>query len=196
MFLQYSCKLFFLKFLYILKFLKKHLQHIFQLLYNYSHYLHMKLNFCCHFQVRFLFPRDNLCSSILNFNFTIHSHSFSVTHIFKPSLFSAITWMEMKQTTEQFFGTSTPSTSALRYAVNLTTEINVWKALIFVVVCVFWCELYHPDSYCISHIKIGQGWRLFCCENELKEGDIVVFQIDNDFIEPNIKVFVNGCCCD
>ena len=28
------------------------------------------------------FPRDNLCSSILNFNFT---------HIFKPSIFSTIT---------------------------------------------------------------------------------------------------------
>ena len=30
------------------------------------------------------FPCDNLCSSIPNFNFTIPSHSFSVTHIFKP----------------------------------------------------------------------------------------------------------------
>ena len=60
----------------------------------------------------------------------------------------------MEQTTEQFFGTSTQSTSALRFAVNLTTEITVWKALIFVVVCVFWCQLYHPDSYCISHIKM------------------------------------------
>ena len=47
-----------------------------------------------------------------------------------------------------------------------------------------------------SSTKIGQGWRLFCCENELKEGDIVVFQTDNDFIEPNIEVFINGYCCD
>ena len=44
--------------------------------------------------------------------------------------------------------------------------------------------------------KIGQGWRLFCSENQLKEGDIVVCQADNDFIEPNVEVFVNGCCCD
>ena len=47
-----------------------------------------------------------------------------------------------------------------------------------------------------SSTKIGQGWRLFCSENELKEGDIVVFQAYNDFIEPNIEVFVNGYCCD
>ena len=47
-----------------------------------------------------------------------------------------------------------------------------------------------------SSIKIGQGWRLFCSENKLKEGDIVVFQADNDFIESNVEVFVNGCCCD
>jgi len=47
-----------------------------------------------------------------------------------------------------------------------------------------------------SSTKIGQGWGLFCCENELKEGDIIVFQTDNDFIEPNIEVFVNGYCCD
>ena len=47
-----------------------------------------------------------------------------------------------------------------------------------------------------SSTKIGQGWRLFCSENDLKEGDIVVFQANNDFIEPNIEVFVNGCCCD
>jgi len=43
---------------------------------------------------------------------------------------------------------------------------------------------------------MDQGGRVFCSENELKEGDIVVFQPDNDFIEPNIEVFVNGCCCD
>jgi len=47
-----------------------------------------------------------------------------------------------------------------------------------------------------SSTKISQGWRLFCSENELKEGDIVVFQADNDFIEPNIEVFVNGYCCN
>ena len=47
-----------------------------------------------------------------------------------------------------------------------------------------------------SSTKIGQDWRVFCSENELKEGDIVVFQADNDFIEPNIEVFVNGYCCD
>ena len=44
------------------------------------------------------FPRDSICSSIPNFNFTIPSHSFSVTHIFKPWLCSAITWMKMEQT--------------------------------------------------------------------------------------------------
>jgi len=44
--------------------------------------------------------------------------------------------------------------------------------------------------------KHRSSWRLFCSENDLKEGDIVVFQADNDFIEPNIEVFVNGCCCD
>ena len=42
-----------------------------------------------------------------------------------------------------------------------------------------------------SSTKIGQGWRVFCFENELKEGDIVIFQVDNDFIEPNIEVLVN-----
>jgi len=47
-----------------------------------------------------------------------------------------------------------------------------------------------------SSIKIGQCWRLFCSQNELKEGDIVVFQADNDFIKPNVEVFVNGCCHD
>jgi len=47
-----------------------------------------------------------------------------------------------------------------------------------------------------SSTKIGQGWRLFCSKNELKEGYIVAFQADNDFIEPNVEVFVNGCCCD
>jgi len=47
-----------------------------------------------------------------------------------------------------------------------------------------------------SSTKIGQGWRLFCSENELKEGDIVVFQANNDFIESNVEIFVNGCCCD
>ena len=47
-----------------------------------------------------------------------------------------------------------------------------------------------------SSTKKGQGWRLFCYENELKEGDIVLFQTDNDFIEPNIEVFVNGYCCN
>ena len=31
---------------------------------------------------------------------------------------------------------------------------------------------------------MDQGGRVFCSENELK-GDIVVFQADNDFIEPN-----------
>jgi len=47
-----------------------------------------------------------------------------------------------------------------------------------------------------SSTKIGQGWRLFCFENALKEGNIIVFQVDNSFIEPNIEVFINGCCCD
>jgi len=59
----------------------------------------------------------------------------------------------MEQTTEQYFGTSSQSTYVVRYAANLTTEIHVWKALIFVVVCVFCCELYDPDSHCISYIK-------------------------------------------
>jgi len=45
-----------------------------------------------------------------------------------------------------------------------------------------------------SSTKIGQGWRLFCSENYLKVGDIVIFQVDNNFIEPNNEVFVNGCC--
>jgi len=61
--------------------------------------------------------------------------------------------VQMEQTTEQYFGTSTQSTYVVRYVVNLTTEIHVWKALIFVVVCVFYCQLYHPDFHCISHIK-------------------------------------------
>ena len=47
-----------------------------------------------------------------------------------------------------------------------------------------------------SSTKICKGWRQFYTENGSKEGGIVVFQMDNDFIYPNIEVFVNGCCCD
>jgi len=122
----------------------------------------MKLNFCCHFQVRFLFHviifALPFSTSTLPFIHTpfqlpiyLNLHFFLQLHEWRWSK-----PVQMEQTTEQFFGTSTLSTYALRYAVNLTTEIKVWKALIFVVVCVFWCELYHPDSYCINHIKISR----------------------------------------
>jgi len=57
------------------------------------------------------------------------------------------------------------------------------------------CKILISNKYRCS-TKIGQGLRLFCSENGLKEGDIVLFQADNDFIEPNIEVFFHGCCCD
>jgi len=98
MFLQYSCKLFLFKFLYILKYLQKtpttYISVTLQLQPLFAH----ETEFLLPLSGKIPFRRDNLCYSIPNFNFTIHSHSFSVTHIFKPSLFSANTWMEMEQT--------------------------------------------------------------------------------------------------
>ena len=138
---------------------KKYLPTSFYSLLQYM-WLYVKLNLCCHFLLRFLFhvivfalpfPTSTLpflhtpfqLPIYLNLDFVLQLHEWRWS---KP--------VHMEQTIEQFFGTSTQSTFALRYAVNLTTEIHVWKALIFVVVCVFWCQLYHPNSYCINHIKM------------------------------------------
>jgi len=82
----------------------------------------------------------------------------------------------MEQTTEQFFGTSRQSTYVVRYAVNLTTKIHVWKALIFVVVCVFCCQLYHPDSYYISHIKMFRFFpHIYVCVYVFIEINVFLF---------------------
>jgi len=40
--------------------------------------------------------------------------------------------------------------------------------------------------------KTGKGWRYFCTENGLKEGDIVLFEMHNNFMNMNIEVFING----
>jgi len=120
----------------------------------------VKLNLCCHFQVRFLlhviifalpFPTSTLSFLHTPFQLPIYLNLDFVLQLGEWRWSKPV---QMEQTTEQFFGTSTQSTYALRYAVNLTTKIHVCKALIFVVVCVFCCQLYHRDSYCISYIKM------------------------------------------
>ena len=79
--------------------------------------------------------------------------------------------------------------------VNFIRDVNVEDVFLIGPKTIVNCKILLSNRN-RSSTKIGQGWRLFCIENELKEGDIVVFQTDNDFIEPNIEVFINGYCCD
>jgi len=44
--------------------------------------------------------------------------------------------------------------------------------------------------------KFGQGWRQFCVDNQLKEGDRVPFEVDHVQKHCIIEVFINGCNCD
>jgi len=44
--------------------------------------------------------------------------------------------------------------------------------------------------------KFGQGWRQFCVDNQLKEGDRLVFEVDHVQKHCIIEVFINGCNCD
>ncbi|XP_027909663.1 uncharacterized protein LOC114168889 [Vigna unguiculata] len=44
--------------------------------------------------------------------------------------------------------------------------------------------------------KLGQGWRKFCAENRLKEGDRLVFEVDHVQKQPIVEVYINGCYCD
>jgi len=40
------------------------------------------------------------------------------------------------------------------------------------------------------------GWRQFCTEHGLKEGDTLLFEVDHSETEPIIDVFINECFCD
>jgi len=44
--------------------------------------------------------------------------------------------------------------------------------------------------------KFGMGWRQFCTEHGLKEGDTLLFEVDHSETEPIIDVFINECFCD
>ncbi|QCD92953.1 hypothetical protein DEO72_LG5g1022 [Vigna unguiculata] len=44
--------------------------------------------------------------------------------------------------------------------------------------------------------KLGQGWRKFCSQNRLKEGDRLVFEVDHVQKQPVVEVYINGCYCD
>jgi len=44
--------------------------------------------------------------------------------------------------------------------------------------------------------KLGQGWRKFCAQNRLKEGDRLVFEVDQVQKLPIVEVYINGCYCD
>jgi len=44
--------------------------------------------------------------------------------------------------------------------------------------------------------KFGQGWRKFCAENRLNEGDRLVFEVDHVQKQPIVEVYINGCYCD
>jgi len=44
--------------------------------------------------------------------------------------------------------------------------------------------------------KFSQGWRQFCVENWLKEGERLVFEVDHLQKQPIVNVFINGCNCD
>jgi len=44
--------------------------------------------------------------------------------------------------------------------------------------------------------KIGNGWKEFCNEHQLKEGDRVLFEVDHVDADEFIIVFVNKCLCD
>jgi len=51
--------------------------------------------------------------------------------------------------------------------------------------------LYSPRS-----TKIWKGWKEFCNEHQLKEGDCVLFEVDHADADEFIIVFVNKCLCD
>jgi len=44
--------------------------------------------------------------------------------------------------------------------------------------------------------KFGQGWRQFNVENQLKEGDRFVFEVDHAEKKPIVEVYINQCNCD
>jgi len=56
------------------------------------------------------------------------------------------------------------------------------------------CKLLISDSP--HSTKIGKGWKQFCNEHQLKEGDCVLFQVDHVDVDEFITVFVNKCLCD
>ena len=112
------CKCFMFQFLYILKYLQKTHTTYISVTLQLQPLFARETEFVLPVLGKIPFQHDNPCSSIPNFNFTIPSTIFTYPYI-------------------SIFGTSTQSTYVVRYAVNLTTKIHVWKALIFVVVCVF-----------------------------------------------------------
>ena len=44
--------------------------------------------------------------------------------------------------------------------------------------------------------EFGQGWRQFCVDNRLKEGDRLVFEVDHLEKQPIIEVYINRCYYD
>ncbi|QCD94077.1 hypothetical protein DEO72_LG5g2155 [Vigna unguiculata] len=56
------------------------------------------------------------------------------------------------------------------------------------------CKLLISDSP--RSTKIGKGWKEFCSEHQLKEGDRVLFEVDHADADEFIIVFVNKFLCD
>jgi len=56
------------------------------------------------------------------------------------------------------------------------------------------CKLLISDS--LRSTKFGKGWKEFCNEHQLKEGDRVLFEVDHADANEFITVFVNKCLCD
>ncbi|BAU01261.1 hypothetical protein VIGAN_11045800 [Vigna angularis var. angularis] len=43
--------------------------------------------------------------------------------------------------------------------------------------------------------KFGKGWKEFCTEYGLKEGDVLVFEVNNLGNDILVEVYINGCPC-
>ncbi|KOM42601.1 hypothetical protein LR48_Vigan05g020500 [Vigna angularis] len=43
--------------------------------------------------------------------------------------------------------------------------------------------------------KFGKGWKEFCTEYGLKEGDVLLFEVNNLGNDIIVEVYINGCPC-